>query len=103
MRVLIVGVYKTRDRCANIQFTEFTNLVKKAFELEVSPHFVVVDTQQRNNEEPLSAFLNPARFDQLDMVFVYGDINIAPWTPKVTALFSLLRMCYFSGEFEYFL
>jgi len=32
-------------------------------------------------------------FDNLDMIFIEGDVNVLPWDPSLSKILILLRMC----------
>ena len=99
MKILIVNNFLDIS-----QFRKFVEIVKKI----INSNLNFQDTEQKifivsNNSEmetflfeyntPYINAINGKNFDQLDLVIINGNKNIAPWAKQNYQLFILIRMC----------
>ncbi|OQR97461.1 hypothetical protein THRCLA_06945 [Thraustotheca clavata] len=105
MKVLLVNGYSS---ASNVKFVEFKHAVLLAVDMMkkedvVAPIFVehhrtdmrefVYEMHSRTADTE-----SITRFDQLDFIFLDGDVTIYPWSPMLHDICLLVKMCMMTGK-----
>ncbi|EQC42534.1 hypothetical protein SDRG_00266 [Saprolegnia diclina VS20] len=107
MRVLLVNGYASRDD-PPAKYVQFKAAVEAAL-TTLHVHDVIAPLILERHRSELDAFVyevhsvtadpeSITRFDQLDFVFVDGDVTMPPWAPPLRKLCTLLKMCMMTGK-----
>jgi hypothetical protein len=108
MRILLVNGYATNSKRGHEKYESFKRhvlrTIKELEKTEVTQVHVIEKDKSELDEflfELHSPYADPLainRFDQLDFIFVDGDINTCPWSISMQKLFLLTKMCTMTGK-----
>jgi hypothetical protein len=106
MKILIINGYQQDSKTGRNNYHYFFNTIKELFaENEITDnHYVERECNELNDyivdweHEQLgfNAELNCERFDELDFIFIGGDMCVLPWEPRSTQLTTLIHMCKYT-------
>jgi len=108
MKILIVNGYQLDSKLSQKNYQYFLKTIKEAFEgnevidnfyiereiNELSDFVVDWEHEQLNYQ----AEMNCERFDEIDFIFIGGDMSILPWEPKSTQVVSLIHMAKYARK-----
>ncbi|OQR94454.1 hypothetical protein ACHHYP_01298 [Achlya hypogyna] len=105
MKVLLVNGFAARDAAKFAPFKQAVLSVIRVISQNdvIAPHVIekpraeldeYIYEMHSNTADPESI----TRFDQLDFVFVDGDVSIPPWAPQLHKLCLLVKMCMMTGK-----
>jgi hypothetical protein len=108
MRVLVVNGYNPESKGSSRNYKYFLQTIKELFEAnEMSDNYYiereinelsdyVVDWEHEQLQ--FTAQLNCEKFDELDFIFIGGDLSILPWEPKSTQVVTLIHMAKYTRK-----
>lgn len=108
MKILVVNGYNVDSKQGKKNYHYFIQTIKELFQLneitgsyyierevnELSDYVVDWEHEQLHYQ----AELNCERFDELDFIFIGGDMTIVPWEPKATQVVSLVHMARYARK-----
>eukprot|EP00944_MAST-04C_sp_MAST-4C-sp1_P010252 g10252.t1 len=103
MRVLVVNAFGNSSK-GKKDALAFKLMVQKAFDaLNLHIHIAFRKPDQLADYifEEDTQFNDPASvklFDRLDFIFIGGHPSLTPWSPSISQVFTLMRMCYLTNK-----